>query len=104
MEHLLEYARALGEWAKLGLLAAFGGMASYLYIMVTKNHPFRWLTFGVNLFLAFFVGKSLGGFIPADSTNFAGWIMLLGFCAYPLLGRLETKLLAYLDSRVPGGQ
>ena len=100
----MDYLRELGELVKLGLLAMFGGLASYLYIMVTKNRQFRWLTFGTNLFLAFFVGESIGGFIPPDSTNYAGWIMLLGFCAYPVLGRVETKLLAYLDARATGGQ
>jgi fluoride ion exporter CrcB/FEX len=95
-----DFLREVRQWAQMGLLAAFGGAASYLYTMVTKNKKFVWLTFNINLFLAFFVGQSLGGFIPPDTKNFGGWLMMLGFCAYPALGLVENKVLAYLDKRM----
>jgi fluoride ion exporter CrcB/FEX len=94
MEKLLQ---EFSEWAKLGLLASFGGMASYVYIMVRKNKKFHWFTFLANLLIAFFVGKALGGFIPADASNATGWVMLLGFLAHPILDRVEDKFLARLD-------
>lgn len=94
----------LSEWARLGLLAAFGGAASYVYIMVTKNRKFVWWMFLANLFIAFFAGKAIGGFIPEDSKNYTGWVMMLGFCAYPVLGLIEAKILQYIDRRtLPGG-
>lgn len=92
-----KFLHELSEWAKLGLLAAFGGLASYVYIMVRRNKKFHWFTFGANIFVAFFVGKSIGGFVPPETSNYGGWIMLLGFIAYPLLDRIEDKLLAKLD-------
>lgn len=100
MEHFLRDAL---DWIKLGMLAMFGGAASYVYMMVVKNRQFRWFTFGANLFIAFFVGKSLGGFIPESSINYTGWVMMLGFCAYPALGVAEAKVLKYLDSRIAPG-
>jgi len=98
-----QWLQAFLDWVKLGMLAMFGGCASYVYMMVVKNRPFRWFTFAANLFIAFFVGKSLGGFIPADSLNYTGWVMMLGFCAYPVLGVAEAKLLKYLDARIATG-
>lgn len=95
-----KFLHELSEWSKLGLLAAFGGMASYVYVMVRKNKKFHWVTFGANIFIAFFVGKSIGGFVPQDASNFGGWIMLLGFVAYPILDKIEDKVLAKLDSFV----
>lgn len=91
------------EWVKLGLLAMFGGCASYLYNMVVKNTPFRLVTFLINLLISFFVGKMMGGFIPETTLNYTGWVMMLGFCAYPVLGLVEAKFLKYMDSRLTPG-
>lgn len=93
-----KFLHELSEWAKLGLLAAFGGIASYVYVMVRKNKKFHWATFAANIFIAFFVGKSIGGFVPQDINNAGGWIMLLGFVAYPILDKIEDRVLAKLDS------
>lgn len=98
------WINAVMEWAKVGLLGAFGGAASYVYLAVTKNRNFVWWTFLANLFVAFFVGKLFGEFIPATNPNRAGYLMILGFTAYPVLGIVETKVIAYLQSRsdLPG--
>lgn len=95
-----KFLQELSEWSKLGLLAAFGGTASYVYIMVRKNKKFHWFTFFANLFVAFFVGKAIGGFVPPETSNFGGWIMLLGFLAHPILDRVEDRILAKLDKFV----
>lgn len=100
MEHFLREAL---DWIKLGMLAMFGGAASYVYTMIVKNRQFRWMTFTANLFIAFFVGKAMGGFIPTDTVNATGWVMMLGFCAYPVLGLAEAKVLKYLDNRIAPG-
>lgn len=102
---MFDWLKDVQDWMKLGMLASFGGAASYVYIMITKNRPFRWMTFLANLFIAFFVGKSLGGFIPEDSANYTGWVMLLGFSAYPVLGAAENWVLAKIESlALPGGK
>jgi FtsH-binding integral membrane protein len=98
------FLREVAEWMQVGLIAMFGGFASYVYLMVTKERPFRWKMFLANLFLAFFTGKALSGMIPADSPNFSGFVMMLGFCAYPILGVLETTVLAYIGKRAPTGE
>lgn len=90
----------LTAWLRLGILAAFGGAASYIYLMITKNRPFRWITFAANLFIAFFVGKAMGGFVPEDTKNFSGVVMLMGFCAYPVLGIVEEKIVSYINKRI----
>lgn len=97
---------AVMEWAKVGLLATFGGAASYVYLAVTKQRQFVWWAFLANLFIAFFVGKVFGEFIPATNPNRSGYLMLLGFAAYPVLGVLEAKVVAYLQARtdLPGKQ
>lgn len=95
---------AILEWAKVGLLGAFGGAASYVYLAVTKDRKFNVWTFLANLFVAFFVGKVFGTFIPADNPNREGFLMILGFTAYPVLGIVEAKVLSYLKNRndLPG--
>lgn len=97
------YLNELLVWVRLGMLAMFGGAASYVYLMVKNNTPFRWFTFIANLFLAFFVGKTFGGFIPETTSNYTGWVMMLGFCGYPVLGLAEEKFMAYLATRITPG-
>jgi fluoride ion exporter CrcB/FEX len=98
-----DFLHTLNTWMHLGLTAMFGGLASYIYVMVVKGRKFRWFTFLANLFLAFFVGKALSGLIPPDSPNFSGYVMMLGFCAYPLLGTVEAALMAYVNNRTKTG-
>lgn len=98
-----DFVAELTAWLRLGVLAAFGGAASYIYLMITKNRPFRWITFLANLFIAFFVGKAMGGFIPEGTRNFSGVVMLMGFCAYPVLGIVEEKIVSYINKRIAAG-
>jgi hypothetical protein len=93
-----DWVEKLIRWAQLGMLGAFGGSAAYIHAMATKNQPFRVWAFAANVFLAFFVGKMLGGLIPFSPTYIEyrdGVVMALGFCAYPILGVLETKVVKW---------
>lgn len=95
MEDLVE---KLVRWGHLGMLGAFGGAAAYIHTMATKNQPFRVLAFAANVFLAFFVGKMLGALIPFAQAYVEyrdGVVMALGFCAYPILGVIENKVVKW---------
>lgn len=98
MEDILKNALA---WLLTGLLGALGGLVSYFYPPSTEMR-FSWWLFISKLILAFFVGKVAGEFIPVDNQYRSGFIMLLGFFAYPVLGVIEVKVKAYVERFNPG--
>lgn len=90
------------SWSQFGLLGMLGGIVSYFYPPSTEMR-FTWRYFISKLILAFFVGKVAGEFIDPTNQFKSGYIMLLGFFAYPVLGVLETKVKAWVDNLTPPG-
>ena len=80
-----------------GMLASFGGVASYLYHITQGRVKFSWLLFAANIILAFFVGDVVGEFIASDHQHRDGLIMVAGFCTYPMLGFLELQFRKFLN-------
>lgn len=90
------------SWSQFGLLGMLGGLVSYFYPPSTEMR-FTWRYFISKLILAFFVGKVAGEFIDPANQFKSGYIMLLGFFAYPVLGVLEIKVKAWVDNFTPPG-
>ncbi len=91
------------EWMLPGLLGMLGGLVSYFYPPSTEMRFHFWL-FVSKILLSFFVGKVAGEFIALDNTFRSGYIMLLGFFAYPVMGIAEVKLKAWVEKFSPGAQ
>ena len=89
-------------WSVPGWLGMMGGLVSYFYPPSTELRFHAWLFIG-KLLLSFFVGKVAGEFIALDNTYRTGYIMLLGFFAFPVMGEVEKKLKAWLEKFSPGG-
>ncbi|WP_426199014.1 hypothetical protein [Pseudomonas sp. DC3200b2] len=90
------------SWSQFGLLGVVGGVASYFYKGSTEPR-FSLRFFISKLVLAFFVGKVAGEFIAADNQFKSGYIMLLGFFAYPVLAVLKVKVKAGLRTTTRAG-
>jgi hypothetical protein len=98
-------AAKLARMAELGLLASYGAAANYVYVMLKNDdQKFSMFKFIGLLFLATFIGNFFGGFIPADTKVRDELLMGFGFCTFPLLAALESKIsqlaIKYLDKRV----
>lgn len=72
-----------------GLLSVFGGTAAYVYKTVREDTGFKFSSFLVNAFLAFFIGNMVGGFIAKDASYRDGILMLAGFSTWPILHLVE---------------
>lgn len=90
-------------WGQLGILGAFGGIANYYYLNVTKNRKFLWGVLFANIILAFFLGKVLGSFIDEGNEFRDGIVMLIGFFAFPIINILEARVVAFIDRLLPFG-
>lgn len=90
------------SWSQFGLLGMLGGLVSYFYPPSTEMR-FAWRYFISKLVISFFVGKVAGEFIAVDNQFKSGYIMLLGFFAYPVLGVLEIKVKAWVENFTPPG-
>ncbi|MBD1553614.1 hypothetical protein [Pseudomonas typographi] len=89
-------------WTQFGVLGVVGGIASYFYSGSTDPR-FTARMFISKLVLAFFVGKVAGEFIPDANTYKSGYVMLLGFFAYPVLAVLEVKVKGWVENYNPRG-
>lgn len=91
---MMEWVDKMSKFAYFGLLGMLGGVAAYVYMLTTKGGKFSFWLFLGNVFLAFFVGKMVGTWLP-DSTYHPeyrdGLVMAAGFCAYPILRILEVR-------------
>ena len=97
-----DWIEKLIRWGQMGMLGAFGGSAAYIHAMATKNQPFRVWAFAANVFLAFFVGKMVGTWLPESTLHPEyrdGLVMATGFCAYPILRILEVRFGDWLFDR-----
>ena len=92
----------LTEILQNGLIALTGGIANYFYYNEKYKRKFRIISFLTNCLLAYFVGMVVGDFFP-DSENKYGFLMLAGFCCYPVLGYFEEAVLNYL-AKLTGNQ
>ena len=99
MEHMLE---AILLWCMPGLLGGFGGVISYFWPPTTEMR-FSAKSFAIKFLSAFFVGKACGYFIPMTNEYRSGYLMVLGFCACPVLGMLEVKVKGALERFNPPG-
>lgn len=90
-----------------GLVGAFGGVASYVYMLSRGEGKFSFLLFLANMFLAFFTGKMVSTWLPelpAYPEYRDGLVMASGFCAYPILRVVETRFGDFLmDHLLPKG-
>ncbi len=84
------------EFAQLGLLGAFGGLANYVHVTMYQEQKFSWVRMIVNIFLAFYVGNLIGSMMP-ESTYKDGLIMAAGFCCHPILKLIEVQSKKRLD-------
>ncbi|NBB11805.1 hypothetical protein [Pseudomonas sp. SLFW] len=96
---MLEFILA---WSQFGLLGTLGGLASYFYPPSTDVR-FTWRNFIGKLVISFFIGKVAGEFIPNENTFKSGYIMVLGFFAYPVLAVIEAKVKTWVESYKPPG-
>jgi len=83
-------------WSHFGLLGTLGGLASYFYPPLADVR-FAWRTFIGKLVTSFFVGQVAGEFIADDNTFKSGWVMLLGFFAYPVLAAFEIRVKDWIN-------
>ena len=92
MRHFLE------EMIKAGMLGLFGGLANYFYYIEKNRKAFRvggFLTAGI---ISYFVGVVAGEFLPDDDKK-DGFLMLAGFCCYPILGFIEARVEKHLKKK-----
>lgn len=100
--NLGHYVHEALAWSQFGFLALLGGLASYFYPPSTEAR-FSAQRFVSKLVAAFFIGKVFGEFIANDNTFKSGYIMVLGFFAYPTLAVLENRVRAMVDKFMPPG-
>lgn len=103
MDRALKFLEGAMGWGQLGILGAFGGIANYYYLNVTKNRKFLWGVLFANIILAFFLGKVLGSFIDEENEFRDGIVMLIGFFAFPIINILEARVVAFIDRLLPFG-
>lgn len=103
------YLKIFFDFVYPGLLAAFGAMAKYVHMIVTKKATFMWLFFFGNMFVAFFIGVLVNDFLDPGYRSRDGIFMLCGVAAIKLfsLGEkgFETvahKIVNNLTSRAGG--
>ena len=82
---------------KSGALAAFGGIVGYLVDVAHRERPFSWVTYGVFVLTAFFVGQVLDSWLPVDLPGRGGLLMVAGTSAYPILQVLRARTLALVE-------
>ena len=99
LEHVL---KPVLLWSQFGMLGALGGLASYFYRPSTEAR-FAVRTFISKLVISFFIGKVFGEFIADENTFKSGYIMVLGFFAYPVLAVMEVKVRTWVDKMTPPG-
>lgn len=99
MDQLLE---AVLLWCLPGLLGGFGGVIAYISKLTTQ-HRFSAGMFITKFLTAFFVGRVCGYFIPMTSEFRYGYIMVLGFAAYPVLTIFEAKAKGWAERLNPPG-
>lgn len=71
-------------------ISAFGGLAKYVY-KSNKGEPFNIWKLLANMFLAWFLGYIVQGFVPSESQMFGPLLAITWFSAYPILQWLETS-------------
>jgi len=84
-----------------GVLAAIGATAKYLYDNAKHGRTFSLIIFFTNTFLAFFVGNVVHEFLPADTDNIGGILMVTGFCTYPVVELIEQRAQNLIDKLRP---
>ena len=72
------------------IISSVWGFANYLY-KVSKGEKFSFLKMVINIFLAWFLGYIVQGFIDPMSGMFWPLIAISWFCAYPILNLLEKQ-------------
>lgn len=93
-----DFVQKFLTWSHNGLIASFGGAASFVYL-ASKSKKFAPWLFLANIFVSFYVGTTLAPWVNVDPELKDGVVSLLGFFAYPILHFLEGKVLAYLEKR-----
>lgn len=91
-----EAVRAFALTIKSGLLAAGGGVVGYL-VDVQRGKQFTWFGYMGFIAVAFFVGQVLDSFLPMDLPGKGGVLMVAGTTAYPILAKLQEKVINMLD-------
>lgn len=89
-------------WSQFGFLGTLGGLASYFYRPATEVR-FAIRMFVSKMVISFFIGKVFGEFISTENTYKSGYIMVLGFFAYPVLAVMEVKVKAWVETFKPPG-
>lgn len=89
--------RQVAMMFKSGALAAFGGMIGYLVDVAHREKQFSWLTYGVFVLTAFFVGQVLDSWLPNDMPGRGGLLMVAGTSAYPILQVLRSRTLQLVE-------
>ena len=93
----MESFREAAGMIKSGALAAFGGAIGYLVDVAHREKKFSWLTYGVFVATAFFVGQVLDSWLPLDMPGKGGLLMVAGTSAYPILQVLRARTLALVE-------
>lgn len=92
-----EDMRQVALMLKSGAIAAFGGAVGYLVDVAHREKQFSWLTYGVFVLTAFFVGQVLDSWLPSDLPGRGGILMVSGTSAYPILQVLRARTLALVE-------
>lgn len=98
----MDYLEEIAKFVYFGLLGTLGGVAAYVYRLTTNGGKFHFWLFLGNVFLAFFVGKMVGTWLPESTLHPEyrdGLVMATGFCAYPILRILEVRFGDWLFDR-----
>ena len=84
-----KYKEVINKILYTGWIWGFGWVSFYLY-QISKWKDFKWLMFFANITCAFFVGYTIGCFLP--ETNYTDWLLAISwFSAYPIMDILEKK-------------
>jgi len=85
------------ELSQFGLLSLIGGIANYFYYNEKFDRNFSTITFLTNILLSYFIGMVAGDMLP-ESEHKYGVIMVSGFCCYPILGLIESRVRKFIET------
>lgn len=99
MDHLFAFLDSIKDNIIILIISWFGGIAHKVYHLSKPNstETFSWMALLANLFLAWFIGYIVAGFIDHDSKLYWPSLSMAWFCAYPLLAILEKQGSKYLS-------
>lgn len=94
---MTEWIARMIAHADNGLLAALGGMVSYLYEYFKQAEVWSIARFFLHTFIALGVGMMLGSFVPDNAWARDGWLILVGYLSFSVLELLDKHKLQAVE-------